>query len=172
MNQSGSSSQLAQVYLALGTNLGNRVENLRSAVELLSEKTNIEHISSVYETEPVGYKEQPLFFNAVLSVKTSLEPYDLLGFIKDIEGDMGRQESFRNAPRLIDIDILLYNNLIMQTDELTIPHPWMSQRAFVLVPLLEIAPNLVDPLSGRNFSDLLNEAGGLDGVTLVKGISL
>ena len=172
MKHSGSGSHLAQVYLALGSNLGNSLENLTAAVERIAEKTTIERISSVYETEPVGYKEQPLFLNAVLSARTGLEPLALLGFVKGIEDDMGRQESFRNAPRPIDIDILLYNDLVLQTEELTIPHPRMSRRAFVLVPLLEIAPSIVDPLSGRNFSDLRNDVGGWDGVRLVEGLSL
>ena len=172
MKHSGSSKQLAQVYLVLGPNLGNRLENLMSAVERLSEKTTIECISSVYETEPIGYKEQPFFFNAVLLVRTELEPMDLLGFIKFIEDDIGRKESFRNAPRPIDVDILLYNDLVMQTEELKIPHPRMNERAFVLVPLLEIAPNLIDPISRRSFSDLRNELGDLDGVRLVEGIKI
>ncbi len=104
-------------------------------------------MSSVYETEPVYYKEQPLYLNAVLSAVTELEPSDLLRFVKGIESDLGRQPSFRNAPRLIDIDILFYGDRVVQTAELTIPHPRIAERAFVLVPLAEIAPGLVHPVT-------------------------
>ncbi len=128
---------------------------MRQALDRLSEKITIRKVSSVYETEPLYYKEQPLFLNTVLSANTRLDPFDLLRFIKGIESELGRQPSFQNAPRLIDIDILFYGDQIIDTLELTIPHPRITERAFVLVPLAEIAPELVYPLTHEKVSDLL-----------------
>ena len=152
------------IYLALGSNLGDRNGNLKSAVERLSEKMTIKKVSSVYETEPVYYEEQPLYLNAVLSAITELEPFDLLGFVKDIESDLGRQPSFRNAPRIIDIDLLFYGDRVVQTEGLTIPHPRIAERAFVLVPLAEVAPKLVHPVICKKVSKLLAEVEGVEGV--------
>ena len=159
-------------YLALGSNLGDRTGNLKSAVERLSEKMKIKKVSSVYETEPVYYKEQPLYLNAVLSAITELEPSDLLLFVKSIESDLGRQPNFRNAPRLIDIDILFYGDQIVQMEGLTIPHPRIAERAFVLVPLAEIAPNLVHPVTLEKVEDLLAMVNGLGGVRKMGKLSL
>ena len=153
-----------KIYLALGSNLGDRMGNLRSAVERLSQTVNIKKISSVYETEPVYYKEQPLYLNAVLSAVTELEPSDLLRFVKGIESDLGRQPGFRNAPRIIDIDIIFYGDRIIETAELAIPHPRLAERAFVLVPLAEIAPGLVHPVIRKKITKLLAEVKGVDGV--------
>lgn len=153
-----------KVYLGLGSNLGDRMGNLASAVERLSQKVNIKKVSSVYETEPVYYKEQPLYLNAVLSALTELEPFELLRFAKSIESDLGRQPSFRNAPRLIDIDILFYGDRVVQTEELAIPHSSIAERAFVLVPLAEIAPRLVHPVLQKSVSELLAVVEGVDGV--------
>ena len=153
-----------EVYLALGANLGDRMGNLTSAVERLSGKVTIRKLSSVYETEPSYLKEQPMFLNAVLSGMTGLDPFGLLCFVKGIESDMGRQTSFRNAPRTIDIDILFYGDRIIGTPELIIPHPRIAERAFVLVPLAEIAPGVVHPLSHTKVSDMLAEIDGVNGV--------
>ncbi len=153
-----------EIYLALGSNLGDRMGNLASAVEHLSQKVNIKKVSTVYETEPVYYKEQPLYLNAVLSTVTELEPSDLLRFVKSIESDLGRQPSFRNAPRTIDIDILFYGDQVAETAELIIPHPRIAERAFVLVPLAEIAPGLVHPVLQKRVSELLAMVKGVDGV--------
>jgi len=153
-----------EIYLALGSNLGDRMSNLASAVEHLSQKVNIKKVSTVYETEPVYYKEQSLYLNAVLSAVTELEPSDLLRFVKSIESDLGRQPSFRNAPRTIDIDILFYGDQVAETAELIIPHPRIAERAFVLVPLAEIAPGLVHPLLQKRVSELLAVVEGVDGV--------
>jgi 2-amino-4-hydroxy-6-hydroxymethyldihydropteridine diphosphokinase len=140
------------------------MSNLASAAERLSQKMTIKKLSSIYETEPVYYKEQPLYFNTVASALTELEPSDLLRFVKGIEGDLGRQPSFRNAPRLIDIDILFYGNKVVRTEELTIPHPGIAERAFVLAPLAEIAPELVHPVTHEKVEDLLSVVNGLGGV--------
>jgi 2-amino-4-hydroxy-6-hydroxymethyldihydropteridine diphosphokinase len=160
------------IYLALGSNLGDRMGNLTSAVERLSQKMTIKKVSSVYETEPVYYEEQPLYFNAVLSAVTELEPFALLRFVKSIESDLGRQHSFRNAPRLIDIDILFYGDLVVQTEELTIPHPGIVERAFVLAPLAEIAPELIHPVIHEKVEDLLAMVNGLGGVRKMGKLSL
>jgi 2-amino-4-hydroxy-6-hydroxymethyldihydropteridine diphosphokinase len=161
-----------KVYLALGSNLGGRMSNLASAVEHLSESITIRKVSSVYETEPVYYKEQPLFLNTALSGLTQLGPFDLLRFVKGIESELGRQPSFRNAPRLIDIDILFYGDRIIDTLELTIPHPHIAERAFVLVPLAEIAPEMVHPLTHKKVKDLLPAVDGLSGVKKIGRLSL
>ena len=153
-----------KVYLGLGSNLGDRVGNLASAVERLSQKITIKKLSSVYETEPVYYKEQPLYLNAVLSAVTKLDPFELLRFVKSIESTLGRQPSFRNAPRTIDIDILFYGDQVAETAELIIPHHRIAERAFVLVPLAEIAPRLVHPLLQKRVSELLAVVEGVDGV--------
>ena len=143
------------VYLALGSNLGNRQKNLSEALQRLREVVDIHNISSVYETEPVGYLDQPRFLNMVCYGQTPCSPDGLLCSIKAIEEALGREPSFRNAPRPIDIDILLYDNLCLETEHLTIPHPCMSERAFVLVPLVEIAPTVIEPVSGKTAQELL-----------------
>ena len=161
-----------EIYLSLGSNLGDRMDNLAQAVDRLSQKLTLKKLSSVYETKPLYIKEQPLFLNTVLSANTRLAPFKLLSFIKGIESELGRQPSFRNAPRLIDIDILFYGDQIIDTLELTIPHPRITERAFVLVPLAEIAPRLVYPLTHEKISDLLIRVEGLGGVKKIGRLSL
>ncbi|MBM4450940.1 MAG: 2-amino-4-hydroxy-6-hydroxymethyldihydropteridine diphosphokinase, partial [Chloroflexi bacterium] len=139
---------MAIAYLALGSNLGNRQENLSEAFELMSGQMVVQEVSSIYETEPVGYEQQPFFLNVVCRVSTGLSPEKLLRLATEIEKKLGRKSSFRNAPRTIDIDILFYDGLVMEGQELTIPHPRLTERAFVLVPLAEIAPELVHPGNG------------------------
>jgi 2-amino-4-hydroxy-6-hydroxymethyldihydropteridine diphosphokinase len=160
------------VYLALGSNLGDRMGNLESAVQRLSQKMTIKKVSSVYETEPVYYEEQALYLNAVLSAVTEMKPSDLLRFVKGIESDLGRQPSFRNAPRLIDIDILFYSDLVVRTEELTIPHIDIAERAFVLAPLAEIAPELVHPVTHEKVEDLLAMVNGVGGVRKMGKLTL
>jgi len=152
------------VYLGLGSNVGDRGANLSTAIEALSERVDVVKVSSVYETEPVGYEEQPLFLNAVCLVRTNIGPLQLLSLVKGIESDMGRETSFPNGPRIIDIDIIMYGDLVVVDPELTIPHPRMAERAFVLVPLVEIAPDLVHPLIGESVGELLLRVGSRDGV--------
>jgi 2-amino-4-hydroxy-6-hydroxymethyldihydropteridine diphosphokinase len=151
------STILHHVYLALGSNIGNRQENLSKALERLREIVDIDKFSSVYETEPVGYLDQPRFLNMVCYGQTTCSPDGLLCSTQAIEEALGREPSFRNAPRPIDIDILLYDNLRLETEHLTIPHPRMSERAFVLVPLVEIAPTVIEPVSGKTAHELLLE---------------
>lgn len=136
---------VANVYLALGSNLGDRQRNLEEARERMTAFLDITRVSSIYETEPVGVKEQPWFLNQVLAATTLLSPVDLLRRVKKIETEMGRTEGIRFGPRPIDIDILFYDRLIELSPILTIPHPRLHERAFVLTPLSEIAPDLIHP---------------------------
>ncbi|MFA4835395.1 MAG: 2-amino-4-hydroxy-6-hydroxymethyldihydropteridine diphosphokinase [Dehalococcoidia bacterium] len=147
---------MSAVYLGLGSNLGNRDSNLAKALEALAQRMVIEKISSVYETEPLGYLEQPWFLNMVCSGTTGLNPFELLSFAKGIEGRLGRLVSFPNAPRPIDIDILFYNGQIIETADLIIPHPRIAERAFVLIPLSEIAPELIHPAKDQSVKALLS----------------
>jgi len=138
--------------------------NLTQALELLSQQVALERLSSVYETEPVGYEEQPLFLNVACRISAKLRPEQLLGLAKEIEAKLGRIPSFANAPRPIDIDILFYDEEVVSSQELTVPHPRLAERAFVLVPLTEIAPDLVHPESGITVSELLSDLGAPTGV--------
>ncbi len=141
------------VYLGLGSNLGQRARSLEKSVERIAELARVEKKSSIYETEPWGLKEQPNFLNQVVKARTRLAPLELLSALKDIEKTMGRKKSVKNGPRLIDLDILFYDDLVMKTDSLTIPHPLLTQRAFVLVPLNEIAPDHLHPVEGRKIRE-------------------
>jgi 2-amino-4-hydroxy-6-hydroxymethyldihydropteridine diphosphokinase len=161
----GCVGELVVAYLGLGSNLGEREANLCQALTLLSAKANLEEVSSIYETEPVGYKRQPLFLNLVCRITTDLSPEELLRFAKDIEAEMGRVRSRQpNRPRRIDIDVLFYGETIMETPDLTIPHPRLKDRAFVLIPLNEIAPNLVHSRLGKSISQLAKDVEGQEGV--------
>ena len=151
---------MAAVYLCLGSNLGEREENLTQALTMLSQKVNLEKVSSIYETEPVGYKEQPFFLNLVCQISTNLIPEELLHLAKTIENKMGRVPSFPNSPRLIDIDILLYDDQVIKTKDLIIPHTGMTERAFVLIPLAEIAPGLVHPQVSKSIAEIAASVGG------------
>lgn len=149
-------------YLALGANIGDREANLREAVNLLREGgCTVTAASSLYLTTPVGPVDQPDFLNAVIRIKTALDPHDLLGLCRKIEQTLGRERTIRWGPRVIDIDILLYENVILNEDELVIPHPRMLERAFVMIPLAEIAPDIevVDGLSAQDVSVRIDRTG-------------
>jgi 2-amino-4-hydroxy-6-hydroxymethyldihydropteridine diphosphokinase len=143
------------VYLGLGTNIGDRRANLRAALAALREEIDVLALSSIYESEPVGYADQPPFWNMVARAATPLAPAELLARLIGIEQRMGRQRSFRNAPRIIDLDILLYGDVVQADPGLQLPHPRMSERAFVLRPLTELAPSLRDPQTGELYRDVL-----------------
>ena len=146
---------MVAVYLGLGSNLGDREDNLRRAVSLLSRRASLIALSSVYEAEPWGYASQPAFFNMACLLETSLSPQDLLELAQSVERDLGRVPSFRYGPRVIDVDILLYGDEVIEAPLLQVPHPRLWQRAFALTPLAEIAPGLAHPVLGASIADLL-----------------
>jgi 2-amino-4-hydroxy-6-hydroxymethyldihydropteridine diphosphokinase len=150
---------MAIAYLALGSNIGNREKNLRQATRLL-EGAGVRIIkhSSLYETEPVDYLDQPWFLNAVLETETALPATQLLSTLRSIEFQMGSKKAFLKGPRLIDLDILLYDDATIETADLQVPHPRMLQRNFVLVPLAEIAPALRHPNWPATASELLGQS--------------
>jgi 2-amino-4-hydroxy-6-hydroxymethyldihydropteridine diphosphokinase len=143
-----------EVYLGLGSNLGDRLLNLNKAIELLSEKIQILKKSKIYISKAVGYTDQPDFYNTVLYGKTDLSPEELFNFIKDVEKNAGRVYRFHWGPREIDIDILFYNDLVYKSDKLNIPHPRLHERDFVLLPLIELNPKLFHPVLNKRVSDL------------------
>lgn len=146
-------------YISLGSNIGNRLEFLQEAVGLLKETKQIEvkRISSVYETDPVGYVDQAAFLNIVVELKTLYSPHELLKKCNEIEDLLGRKRLVRWGPRTVDLDILLYNEENMKTEDLIIPHPRMTERGFVLVPLVEINSELVHPSTKQAFSNIVHD---------------
>jgi 2-amino-4-hydroxy-6-hydroxymethyldihydropteridine diphosphokinase len=155
---------LATAYIGLGANLGDRTAMLRTAVQRLETLGRITGVSSLYETEPVGYLEQPAFLNAVVALDTELAPVDLLQALLGIERDLGRRRSFPNAPRTLDLDLLLVDDVTLDTSDFTLPHPRLHERAFVLVPLAELAPEMVHPVSGRTVREMLRVLPNRGGV--------
>lgn len=155
------------IYLSLGTNLGDREANLKAVLHHLSASVKVLKRSSIYETPPWGYDEQPAFLNQVIRAETDLSPVDLLNFLKLVETEMGRVPTFRFGPRNIDIDILFYDEMVFDNTNLTIPHPRLEGRAFVLVPLVDISPALQHPLLGKTVKELLNETDS-SGIRLYK----
>jgi len=151
------------VYLGLGSNLGDRQSNLDRALEFLSQRLRMGKVSSIYDTEPLGESDQPRFLNLVCQAFTRLEPTALLALAKGIERKLGRVGK-SGKPRTIDIDILLYGDQVIDTPELVIPHPKMTERAFVLIPLDEIASDLVHPVAGKTVKELLQSVTEKQGV--------
>lgn len=154
---------MVQAFIALGTNIEPRYEHIKEALDLLSDATNIEikNKSSIYETDPVGYLDQADFLNQVIEIETSLASIELLDVCQSIEKELGRQRTIRFGPRTIDLDILIYAEKVIDEERLTVPHPRMHERAFVIVPLAEIAPNLLVPptqKSVESYKKMLSEA--------------
>jgi 2-amino-4-hydroxy-6-hydroxymethyldihydropteridine diphosphokinase len=154
------------IFLGLGTNLGDREANLRTAKGKLSSQVKIVKESPIYVTPPWGYEDQPDFLNQVIQVTTSLEPVSLLFFLKAVEDEMGREATFRYGPRLIDLDILFYGQRVIREESLQIPHPRLHERAFVLVPLHDIAPDFVHPVLNESIYALLLKVD-VEGVRLL-----
>lgn len=144
-------------YFSIGTNLGDRFANLQRALSLLGAEMAITAVSPVYVTEPWGDTNQPKFLNICVAAATDLPPCDILDIIKSIEHDMGRLPSRHWGPRLIDIDLLLYGHTIVDEPGLTVPHPHMAERAFVLAPLANIIPTFVHPTTGRTIEAMLED---------------
>ena len=159
-------------YLGLGSNLGDREENLRKTLSLLGESVEIIALSSVYQTEPWGYGEQPSFLNMVCGFRTSLSPPELLALVQEVERRLGRVRTIRYGPRTMDVDILLYGDRIVDTPDLQIPHPRIPERAFVLAPFAEIAPDVEHPTLKRPISALLADAPGRETVVKLGALSL
>lgn len=148
---------MAKAFVGIGSNLGNKEENIRNSIKLMKEKCKILKASSSYETEPVAYKKQDWFLNCAIEVGTELEPLELLGFLQSIENKMGRVRTIKNGPRIIDLDILFYDDKIINEPSLTVPHPRLHERLFVLEPLKEIAHGFVHPVLGKRVKEICKE---------------
>jgi 2-amino-4-hydroxy-6-hydroxymethyldihydropteridine diphosphokinase len=154
------------VYIGLGSNLGDRVANLREAGQRLSAIVKIENASQLYVAAPMGYVRDDAFVNAVIRGTTTLKPMELLEMMQAIEAAMGRRSGVQYGPRPIDLDLLFYESMQMETRKLTIPHPRIAERAFVLKPLAEIAPNLMHPVLYYTISQLLQDADEVEQVQI------
>lgn len=162
-------TEFKTVYISLGSNVGDREEYIEQAITLLRETPGIKVIrrSSNFETQPQGRKNQPLFINAAVEISTNYSPQDLMLLLQGFEDTLGRDRSIEWGPRTIDMDILLYANELISEDSLTVPHPLMHERLFVLEPLKEIAPNVVHPILERTIKELYNDKKA-EGITSEK----
>ena len=155
-----------EFYLGLGSNLGDRMGNLTRGLKALGSRLKLTKVSSIYETEPWGYKEQPAFLNCVCAGVTTLSPRQLLQATKEVESLVGRKPTFHGGPRVFDADILFYGQEIVEEPGLQVPHPRLKDRAFVLVPLAEIALEFLHPVEGKTVGRLLDEVDGKEGVRM------
>ncbi len=157
-------------YLSIGSNIGNRLETFQRALQLLDKNNEIrlEELSSIYETDPVGYTNQACFLNAVIKISTSLNPEELLQVCLFIESQLGRKREIRWGPRTLDLDILLYNQENIETESLIVPHPRMQERAFVIIPLMELDSGIKLPNVNAALDDILNQIPDKEGVRLWK----
>ena len=147
--------KIQRAYLSAGSNLGDREANLEFARNSLERGGTVSKASACYETEPVGFLDQPWFLNQALEFETQLAPRDLLAFCREIEASRGRVRTFPNAPRILDLDILLYGDVVITAEDLTIPHARLPERRFVLEPLVQIAPDIIHPVLKKSMRSLL-----------------
>ncbi len=155
------------VYLALGTNLGEREENLKQALQMLPPQVEITAVSRLYETAPAYVTDQPAFLNIAAEGRTDLDALELLDYLKQLENEIGREKTIRYGPRQIDLDIIFYGDLVLNAPHLHIPHPRMNERGFVLHPLADVAPNFVHPVLQQTVQELLADLPPEDGVLKV-----
>lgn len=147
----------AIAYLSLGSNVGDREHNLQNAIARLGSLGEVKSVSSLYETEPIEFTQQANFLNCAVALETSLSAHELMSRLLHIERELGRQRVQKKGPRTIDIDILLFGDLVAESPELTVPHPAMAQRRFVLAPLTEIAPGVIHPVIKKTAGQMLAE---------------
>ncbi|KAB2328822.1 2-amino-4-hydroxy-6-hydroxymethyldihydropteridine diphosphokinase [Cytobacillus depressus] len=159
-----------KAYIGLGSNMGERAATLKEAIANIEAVPNIQVVntSSIYETEPVGYEDQDRFLNMVIEVRTSLNPFELLNTCLEIEKGLGRKRDIRWGPRTIDLDILLYNQESIISEKLTVPHPRIQERAFVIIPLLDIKPDFKLPTMEVSLQDVLKRIPDREGVRIWK----
>lgn len=150
---------MVEIFIALGSNLGDRAAHLRAAIDGLARLGSHVRVSPFYETEPVGYLDQGPFLNGAMCMETILAPAELLRAMLAIEAGHGRVRDIKNGPRTLDLDLILYGDLVLETPELVVPHPRLQERAFVLVPLCDLAPERIHPLLGATMSELLARLG-------------
>lgn len=143
-----------RTYIGIGSNLGDRKKNIENAIAMLGEKCMMIRCSSLYETEPVGFNDQPWFLNCVVEIDTDIEPLVLLGFLQGIEQKLKRVRTIKNGPRTIDLDILCYGNHLINNERLIVPHPRLHERLFVLEPFNEINPAFIHPVLKQSIRDL------------------
>ncbi|MBI2572560.1 2-amino-4-hydroxy-6-hydroxymethyldihydropteridine diphosphokinase [Candidatus Woesearchaeota archaeon] len=153
---------MSGIFISLGSNLGERKENLAQAITLLKLKCTVLKTSSIYETKPMYNLDQPPFLNQVIEIETSLLPHELLYHCLEIETNMGRVRTIKNEPRIIDLDVLLYKDVIINTTNLILPHPLIQDRAFVLAPLCDIAPLKIHPVLNKRMVELLEKVNPKD----------
>jgi len=162
-------SDTKTAYIGLGANLGDRLAAMREAVRRLGDLGVVTGASSLYETAPVGYAAQPSFLNAVAELQTALDAAPLIQALIAIEADLGRTRSFRNAPRTLDLDLLLLGDVVVENHDTIVPHPRLQERSFVLTPLAELAPTAWHPVLQKSVSELFDAFESIDGVVLVDG---
>lgn len=148
---------MREIFIGLGTNLGDKKNNLEQAITLMKQKCKILKQSKLYETEPVGYKDQDWFLNCVVEIETELDPLELFDFLQSIEKEMKRIKTVKDGPRVIDLDILFYEDQVINHENLIIPHPRLHERLFVLIPMSDINPNFNHPTFGETIKELRDE---------------
>ena len=161
---------MKEAYIGIGSNLGNKAENIRKAINLIEEKCKILKASPLFETEPMYYKNQDRFLNCATKIETELKPQELLAFLLSVEKKFGRVRTIKNGPRTVDLDILFYGGEIIKSNNLIIPHPRLHERLFVLEPLKEICPDFVHPVLRKSISELYSAAHDSEPVKIIHKI--